>query len=278
MKIYIVGDGFLGGRLAKFYNDKEEIRVSPAFVAEAIMAWMDDIIADIVEFCPDVVIVPAAAQDTGDDQAAIESLVVSNCMLPCRIASLLSEKFPDAMMAVFGTSWQFSDSDTYRPFNLYAASKRAGQDLLTHYALRGLRIIQFILFDTYGENDKRRKLFNILVNAANANEPIDVTPGDQEIDLVHVDDVCRGVDAGLRELRQWNTRKGLLIRSLGSHRPITVKELVKRLEKKLEKPIRANFGKRDYRPREVMETCRSIPRVLGWDTSYNEFHDEISIS
>lgn len=274
MKIYLVGDGFLGGHLAKFYAEKEEIRISPPFLPNAISSWIDNIIDDITNFCPDIVLVPAAAQDTGDDRAAIESLIVSNCVLPCRIASLLSDKFPDAMMAVFGTSWQFSDSDTYRPFNLYAASKRAGQDLLTHYALRGLRIIQFILFDTYGEDDTRKKLFNILVAAANANTPIDVTPGDQEIDLVHIDDVCRGVDAGLRELRRWKTRKGLLIRSLGSHRPITVKELVKRLEKKLQKPIHANFGKRDYRPREVMETCRSIPRVLGWDISHNEFSAE----
>jgi len=275
MKIYIVGDGFLGGHLMKFYADKAKVRRSPPFVPNAVMPWIDDIIADITKFGPDVVLVPAAAQDTGDDQAAIESLIVSNCVLPCRIACFLSDKFPNAMMAVFGTSWQFSDSDSYRPFNLYAASKRAGQDLLTHYALRGLRIMQFILFDTYGEDDTRRKLFNILVAAAKANEPIDVTQGDQEIDLVHIDDVSRGVDAGLRELKRWKTRKGLLIRSLGSHRPITVKELVKRLEKKLQKPIQANFGKRDYRPREVMETCRTIPRVLGWDISRNEFSDEI---
>ena len=98
MKIYIVGDGFLGGHLTKFYADKEETRISPAFVPNAVSPWIDYIISDIEKFCPDIVLVPAAAQDTGDTQAAIESLIVSNCVLPCRIASLLSDKFPAAMM------------------------------------------------------------------------------------------------------------------------------------------------------------------------------------
>lgn len=117
MKIYIVGDGFLGGNLAKFYADKGEVRISPAFISKAVSAWIDAVVYDIEKFSPDIVLVPAAAQDTGDSQNAIESLIVSNCILPCRIASLLVEKFPNAMMGIFGTSWQFSDSDTYRPFN-----------------------------------------------------------------------------------------------------------------------------------------------------------------
>jgi CDP-3, 6-dideoxy-D-glycero-L-glycero-4-hexulose-4-reductase len=209
----------------------------------------------------------------GDDAKAIEALLASNCTLPCLVAHQLLAHAPTSTLVVFGTSWQFADSDSVRPFNLYAASKQAGQDLLSHYALRGLKIVDLIMFDTYGEDDSRRKLLKLLQDACMRGEEIGTTPGEQEIDLVHIDDVCAGIEAAIKEARAWDASQGILVLGLGSGKPIQVKELIARVGAQAGKALRANIGEREYRPREVMRAYRNYRRPAGWTPARTEFQN-----
>jgi nucleoside-diphosphate-sugar epimerase len=272
MKSYVIGaNGFLGSHLLAWHAKVGEARKAPAHDAVDPARWQDAVMEDMRAFTPDVVLIPGASQVMGDDAAALHSLLASNCVLPCLVAQELLTHAPQAKLVVFGTSWQFADSDRYRPFNLYAASKQAGQDLLEHFALRGLKVLQLIMFDTYGKGDTRRKLLKILQEACANNEEIDTTPGEQDIDLVHIDDVCAGVEAAIRELDTWQTSQGVLIRGLGSGEPIRVKDLISRVGAQAGKPLRARIGERDYRPREVMKVYRNYRRPVGWSPKVTEF-------
>lgn len=157
----------------------------------------------------------------------------------------------------------------------YSASKQAGQDLLEHFALRGLKVLQVIMFDTYGEDDTRRKLLKILQDACSRDEEIGTTHGDQEIDLVHIDDVCAGVEAAIRELDTWDASQGVLVRGLGSGAPIRVKDLITRVGAQAGKPLRAKIGDRNYRPREVMKVYRNYQRPAGWSPKRTEFQQTL---
>ncbi|MCE4558041.1 NAD-dependent epimerase/dehydratase family protein [Roseateles cellulosilyticus] len=275
MKTYVIGaSGFLGSHLSTWFDTKGIVRKAPSYRDADPQGWQEDVLADLKDFSPDLVLVPGASQAMGDDAKALHALVASNCVLPCLVAQHLLEHLPASQLVVFGTSWQFADSSRYRPFNLYAASKQAGQDLLTHYALRGLKILQLIMFDTYGEDDVRRKLLRILQDACARDEEIGTTPGDQEIDLVHIDDVCAGVEAAIQDLRQADPSEGLVVRGLGSGKPITVKALIARVGASAGKPLRAKIGERSYRPREVMQVYRDYARPSGWSPQRTEFHDE----
>lgn len=55
----------------------------------------------------------------------------------------------------------------------------------------GLRVITLKLFDTYGPDDPRPKLMNLIQRMAMDNQPLAMSPGEQQIDLVHVEDVVR---------------------------------------------------------------------------------------
>jgi nucleoside-diphosphate-sugar epimerase len=272
MKSYVIGaNGFLGSHVATWLGKSGVVQRAPAYDNAAPEKWQEDVLEDMQRFAPDVVLIPGASQAMGDDSDAIRALVASNCVLPCLVAHQLLKHFPQSKLVVFGTSWQFADSESFRPFNLYAASKQAGQDLLAHYALRGLKIVQLIMFDTYGEHDTRRKLLKILQDACARGEDIGTTPGEQEIDLVHIDDVCVGIESAIRELEDWDTSRGVLERGLGSGRPIRVKELISRVEKLAGKPLHANIGERTYRPREVMFAYRNYRRPTGWTPERTEF-------
>lgn len=272
MRTYIIGaGGFLGSHLNARFAKIGSVKESPSHSEVNYETWQQRVLEEMLEFNPDVVLIPGASQAMGDDACSIKSLIASNCVLPCLVAEQLLEHLPRARLAVFGSSWQFADSDSYRPFNLYAASKQAGQDLLTHFALRGLRIVQLILFDTYGESDTRPKLLNILVKACARGQHVGTTSGEQEIDLVHIDDICSGVEAALRDLEVWDPARGILLLGLGSGRPILVKDVIRRVSQQTGKELRATLGERSYRPREVMCVFRKYRRPSGWAPERTEF-------
>lgn len=277
MKSYIIGaNGFLGRHLMAWFAELGEVRKAPAYNSVDQTRWQQVVMEDLRVFTPNLVLIPGASQDMGDDATALHSLLTSNCELPCFVAQQLLTHAPQAKLVVFGTSWQFADSDHYRPFNLYAASKQASRDLLEHFALRGLKVLQLIMFDTYGEDDTRRKLLKILQDACACDEEISTTLGEQEIDLVHIDDVCAGVEAGIRELDTWDALQGVLIRGLGSKAPIRVKDLITRVGAQASKPLRAKIGGRDYRPREVMKVYREYRRPAGWLPKRTEFQQPVN--
>lgn len=274
MRSYVIGaNGFLGRHLMSWLGKSGDVCKAPAFDAFDHGKWQEAVLNQMREFAPDVVLIPGASQAMADDASSLLELIAANCVLPCLVAQHMLEYCPKSKLVVFGTSWQFADFDSYRPFNLYAASKQAGQNLLEHYALRGLRILQLILFDTYAENDIRRKLLNILRDACIHDEEISTTFGEQEIDLVHIDDVCTGVELAIRDLETWDSAQGTLILGLGSGAPILVKELISRVAESTGKKLRANIGTRPYREREVMKTYKRFRRPTGWSPKRTEFQD-----
>lgn len=271
MKIYIIGaSGFIGTHLVRWLQKNAEIRKAKKYDKNNFSEWQNAVLDDIVDFAPDLVIVPGASQKMDDDAESLHDLITSNCLFPALVAQRLVQDLPLSKLIIFGTSWQFADSDSYRPFNLYAASKQAGQDILTHYALQGLKISYIILFDTYGENDERKKIINVLQNAVARNESISTTFGDQEIDLVHIEDVCAGVECAIKELEVWDASNGLLVRGLGSGAPITVKELIKRLG------ATAILGGLPYRNREVMKVYRNYQRPMNWAPLKTKYQNKIN--
>ena len=89
-----------------------------------------------------------------------------------------------------GTSWQHFENESYNPVNLYAATKQAFNDILKYYVeAHKLKVVTLKLYDTYGPDDPRPKLINLLKRTAETGETLDMSLGEQLIDLVHVDDV-----------------------------------------------------------------------------------------
>src|SRR5690606_23561143 len=78
----------------------------------------------------------------------------------------------------------------YSPVCLYAATKQAFESILAFYQETAqLGAITLTLFDTYGPEDRRSKLLPLLVRMKPDDEPLEMSPGEQKIDLVYIDDV-----------------------------------------------------------------------------------------
>jgi len=90
-----------------------------------------------------------------------------------------------------GTFWQFDSEGNPAPNTLYAELKHTFQTFLRHYSRREtVSVINMILYDVYGEGDKRGKVPDLITSALDRKEPLELTDGGQIMDFVHVQDAA----------------------------------------------------------------------------------------
>lgn len=212
----------------------------------------------------------------GNYESLRHALKVSNPELVCHVASLFLAKhksedvtrlvqsnltFPLQLLEAMntlgikkflntGTSWQHFNDDDYNPVNLYAATKNAFESLLRYYLeAEGLSAITLKLFDTYGPGDMRPKLFSLLRRATSTGIPLSMSPGQQLLDLVYIDDV---LDAYLRSMAIIKDIRGHESFAVGSSYRISLRELVKIYGEIVGRPVPVEWGRQAYRFREVL--------------------------
>ncbi|MCC8189080.1 MAG: NAD(P)-dependent oxidoreductase, partial [Planctomycetes bacterium] len=164
-----------------------------------------------------------------------------------------------------GTAWQNSiaDSPEYAPANLYAASKQAFESLLRHYQDDGsIAAVSLRIFDTYGEGDPRPKVLNLLLRTLAEGGRLDLSPGEQELDLVHVDDICRAFHQSAGLLLAGGQLRPVY--GLSSGRPVTLRQVATLLERVAGARLAVTWGGRPYRRREVMRVQRTYPVLPHW--------------
>ena len=180
----------------------------------------------------------------------LDDMVTSNILYGTQLLEALSKTNCKNIVNT-GTSWQHYKSSSYSPVNFYSSTKKAFEDILLFYhEARSFNVINLKLFDTYGPNDNRGKLFSLLMNAKDNNTILDMSAGEQLLDLVHVNDVIDAL-CGCIELFHRDTAffDEYLISS-GTH--ISLKKVVEIFSKVSGKDIVVNWGAREYRDREVM--------------------------
>lgn len=165
-----------------------------------------------------------------------------------------------------GTFWQHYQNNNYSPVNLYAATKQAFEDIARYYTETStINFVTIKLNDTFGPLDVRPKVLNLLSKISQSGEGLDMSPGEQLIDISFIDNVIDGYiqltkllsQAGAKKLRG----KSFAINS-GEVR--SLKELTKVFARATKSKLNINWGKREYRPREVMVPWNKGQSVPGW--------------
>lgn len=117
----------------------------------------------------------------------VSNLLESNILFGTHILEAMKESDTKLLINT-GTSWQHYNSEEYNPVDLYAATKEAFEKIIKYYVeAENIRCVTLKLFDTYGENDKRPKLINLLNKIADEGKELDMSLGEQKLDLVHID-------------------------------------------------------------------------------------------
>ena len=90
-----------------------------------------------------------------------------------------------------GSYFQYADGIDPQPYNLYAATKQAFQEILDYYRhAHGLRATTLVLFDTYGARDWRPKLMPAILQAMRTGTELPLPADDPSLYLVDGGDIA----------------------------------------------------------------------------------------
>ncbi|WP_200763282.1 NAD-dependent epimerase/dehydratase family protein [Nitrosophilus alvini] len=169
-----------------------------------------------------------------------------------------------------GTFWQNFNNEEYNPVNLYAATKEAFQKIAKYYTETSNMIFTTIkLNDTFGPNDTRKKIFSLWQKIAESGDTIDMSPGEQIIDISYIEDV---VEAYLKLIELLNSNESCELNEkefvVTNSKKVSLKELAKIFEEVTGTKLGINWGGRNYRKREVMVPYNLGQSVPGWNQKY----------
>jgi nucleoside-diphosphate-sugar epimerase len=276
MKILITGGtGYIGSKLLYFLvNNKHDVfllsrknsdlclisellKKVKLFEIENDFSVIDKVINEVK---PDITIHLASLFINNHSTEQLVDIVGSNILFGTLILeSLVKNDCP--LIINTGTSWQHYNNEDYNPVNLYAASKQAFEDILKYYIeAKGVRAITLKLFDTYGEDDNRPKIFNLLKKHSQEKTEILMSNGEQEIDLVHINDVVSAFNFAINELFD---SKEIKYKTYGvaTGKPRKLREWVEDYIVTNNLQVNIKWGYREYGKREVMSTWKNFSKI-----------------
>jgi nucleoside-diphosphate-sugar epimerase len=119
----------------------------------------------------------------------------------------------------------------------YTVSKRLGTSILESYSsLYGKRFTQVILYDNYDTDLSRGKILDKLITSAISGEEIEISNIKSKVNLLHVSAIINGV---IKIVQSYQTLDVIEQRvDLMSAEPITIEDIIFKIESSLEKEIR----------------------------------------
>ncbi len=279
MKILISGGtGFIGNHLIKrLAEEKHEltaiVRTSTdtgSLKKQQIKTFVtSDDILDLIAFMKQERfdgVIHLASLFLGQHQSQdVSELVRSNVLF----STLLLEAATKSQTAWFintGTFWQHFENSDYSPVNLYAATKEAFETISKYYLeTTPINFVTLQLSDTFGPADTRPKIFNLWLKAATSGEPLDMSPGEQLIDISYIDNVVNAYIQTIQLLSDdtEKKRKGSIF-AVSSGEQMTLRQLAALFEKVTKTKLAINWGKKEYRTREVMRPWSKGKPMPGW--------------
>lgn len=268
MKILITGaSGFIGKKLLDHFSSLNheivihvrnlQLQIDPkvkVFCGELI-----DFSSKIQIFKPDYVFHLAGSSNYPSGILEENQLLETNVKYGNTLISILQD-IPDLIFVNFATSLSY-DQTTIQPYTYYALTKANFLLTLNFYSLRSsIRIFNLIIYTVYGNGDTTKRAINYIIDSLNSTKTILMSPGEQQIDFIHVDDVICLCEELLNK-----TPKGRIEDiHVGTGKSTTLKQAAKTIEKISQKSANIDFGAIPYRKEEKMVNVAFIETNRFW--------------
>jgi nucleoside-diphosphate-sugar epimerase len=278
MKVLITGaTGFIGREIAYFLKNKYDVYVLVRKTSNISKIDLSDLtilqygeyseLMDIfTKYKFDGVIHMASCVTIEHTKDQIFSLIDSNILFGTHL--LEASKVTSVHWFLnTGTFWQHYHNESYNPINLYAATKKAFEDMAKFYVNSSNLIFTTIkLNDTFGPNDTRDKIFNLWLKISKSRETLNMSEGEQVIDISYIDDVVSAYATMVENLKEDNSiqynNKSFVVTN---NERLTLRELSHTFEEVTGESLPINWGARKYRERESMEPYSSGEVVPNWE-------------
>tara|TARA_B100000963_G_scaffold344842_1_gene348088 strand:+ start:74 stop:952 length:879 start_codon:yes stop_codon:yes gene_type:complete len=271
MNILITGgSGFIGQRLVKELSKNNIIwlvsRKTKTSINKKVLNYDDVLGFNKKDFTQiphiDVVIHLATHFVSKHSDDDVSKIIESNILLGVRLLEICNY-FGYKKIINASSFAQSLDGISSFPQNLYAASKESFSVFLNYYSKSlDFNIINLEFFDCYGSNDNRKKIFNLALEAFTKNKLFNMSKGEQEICLIHINDLIQAVKKAVSLLEE---NKGLSNYTLlNNGNKYILKELVFKLKKILKSKSEIKLGFYPYRKNEIMVLKTRYSKLPGW--------------
>ncbi|MGE0088163.1 MAG: NAD-dependent epimerase/dehydratase family protein [Bacteroidales bacterium] len=165
-----------------------------------------------------------------------------------------------------GTFWQYYEDKDYSPVNLYAATKQAFEGIAQYYIeTNQIRFCTLKLSDSFGPEDTRPKIFNLWHRISKTGESIDMSPGNQLIDISYIDNIVSAFYLLTKHLEGADPQiKNGDVFAVKANKRYSLNELSLIFETITGKKLNINWGARPYRIREVFTPWTKGKCVPDW--------------
>jgi nucleoside-diphosphate-sugar epimerase len=273
--VHITGaTGFLGTNLCKFFlKSGYEVNAISRIESEhhliefknpkfKITTYEPNGMHDLeFNISPGDTLIHAASSNRPRHMVNQKEMLAVNVGFGIRLMSLAAST--GAKFLNIGTNWQHYKNEPYNPVSIYAASKEAHEVFQKYFVqVEGLSAKTLELCDTYGPSDPRDKLIPLLMNVEVDSAPINLTDGNQMIDLVHIADVVQAIYS---IILGWEKGIDSDRMSLSSSRLISIRELVRQCEKVKGFKFPIKWGSiAPQNSRQMHESWAHFPIPTGW--------------
>ena len=170
-----------------------------------------------------------------DIENIIKSNVLFSTILLDAVVNIKIKKFIN-----LGTVWQHFNDTKNLAFNLYAATKQSFECIFNYYKNQYTKIkfYNILLTDTFGANDKRKKLVPALLKKfKNKNQNKINIPKNLSMNLVNINEVTKCLNILLKN----NSKSNNYV--IKSKQDVKIFDLINFLNDNLEKKIKVNWLK-----------------------------------
>jgi len=197
----------------------------------------------------------------------VQKTIDANLTFGTQLLEVMNQ-FDCRRIVVAGSYWQTSMGADYSPNCLYAATKEAFERIIDYYCQnRNFRCISLRLYDIYGPNDPRPKIWKMLDQATVEAQVVKMTPGTQIVSFSFIRDVtaafCRAVEMVCNEFED-----GQVERYYVPGDPIPLKEAVRLYLAQKGHSLEIDWGGVPFSDNQIMDPY--VGTVLpGWVAKYS---------
>jgi nucleoside-diphosphate-sugar epimerase len=214
---------------------------------------------------PVVLVHLAAHYSNLHSEGDVSNLIESNIHFPTRLIDALARAKPNSTVINISTLFQHFESREYSPLSLYGATKESFLKILDFYAeSESLKVADITIGDTYGANDVRRKLIDLLISHVGSTSTLRLGSGRQNMSLMHITDVARGISQVIEDHQSIPSREVWRVQMQPTEN-ISVRELVARIERISGKSMCCTFDASRDRKREIYAPIEGLKKLPNYE-------------
>lgn len=201
-------------------------------------------------FKPDALIHLASFLTSDDDYNTLQKLLDTNIIFYCRILDALK----NANLKLFVNTGTFAEyfrgDGKFDPAYLYSATKIASRAFLDYYSkVYNFKQATIVPYTIYGGKETQKKIIDFIYDSIYSLTPIDLSPGEQVLDFIHIEDVANFYVSIIDNIEALPKAVNF---NLGTGIGHTLKQVATLIEDVTHQKTNINWGGKPYRPSDVM--------------------------